>query len=665
MALTDADRARLLVGRDELPPAPRRFHLGALSFDLDGIDVRQVVIDGREVVNRIYVGVRDTDWDTLPPTVTGLDVRTRPDGSVAITFEAVHNGSGIDYRWRGAIEATTAGDLTYEMDGEARADFRHNRIGFCVLHPASVAGRSYRAVTPDGTVSGTFSELIAPQEVVDGQEVALFPAFSSLAIDFDGLEAVAAFEGDLFEVEDQRNWTDASFKTYCTPISLGYPHTVRRGLRIRQRVTLTTEPRGAAHAPPHAGNGRSMVDIASGGEGSWPQLGLGSATGPGAAELPRSFVRRLRALALDHIRVDLRLNDRAWATTLDHAFADADALGCRLEVALFVAESSLGELAQASLRLSDPRVARVIALHEPTAGTGVTPQSWFQAVDRELASASDQPPPVFTGTDGDFAELNRDRPVGGAAGVAYALNPQVHASDDASILETLPIQGLTVATARSFASGAVAVSPITLRGRFNPAAAEPHGAGFAEPPADPRQASLLAAGWTLGSIASIVAAGADSVTWFETVGPRGVLGPGAAGSPAAGNQAGAVYPVWFVLADLADRAGWRPVQLATPASVTGLAMRRSGRIRVLLANLGRDPVRLNLGGWSAHRVRVRILDAEGAPAAMAGPTRFVPSGEWHASSGGRLDLELGPYAYARLDARHRPAYPPEAGKEGQ
>ena len=26
------------------------------------------------------------------------------------------------------------------------------------------------------------------------------------------------YEGDIFETEDQRNWSDASYKTFCTPL---------------------------------------------------------------------------------------------------------------------------------------------------------------------------------------------------------------------------------------------------------------------------------------------------------------------------------------------------------------------------------------------------------------------------------------------------------------
>lgn len=40
-------------------------------------------------------------------------------------------------------------------------------------------------------------------------------------------------------MEDQRNWTDSSFKTYCTPPQLPYPGKVAAGTRISQTVRLT------------------------------------------------------------------------------------------------------------------------------------------------------------------------------------------------------------------------------------------------------------------------------------------------------------------------------------------------------------------------------------------------------------------------------------------
>jgi hypothetical protein len=47
-----------------------------------------------------------------------------------------------------------------------------------------------------------------------------------------------SFIGDVFETEDQRNWTDASFKTYSTPLSRPFPVSVAAGTVVRQSVLL-------------------------------------------------------------------------------------------------------------------------------------------------------------------------------------------------------------------------------------------------------------------------------------------------------------------------------------------------------------------------------------------------------------------------------------------
>src|SRR4030095_1750096 len=54
-----------------------------------------------------------------------------------------------------------------------------------------------------------------------------------------GIHAEVRFEGDVFETEDQRNWTDALFKTYSTPVDLPFPVQVEKGSRIRQSVTVS------------------------------------------------------------------------------------------------------------------------------------------------------------------------------------------------------------------------------------------------------------------------------------------------------------------------------------------------------------------------------------------------------------------------------------------
>ena len=57
------------------------------------------------------------------------------------------------------------------------------------------------------------------------------------------------FAGDVFEMEDQRNWTDASYKTYCTPLALPFPVEIPEGARISQSVTLTLIPQSGGDIP--------------------------------------------------------------------------------------------------------------------------------------------------------------------------------------------------------------------------------------------------------------------------------------------------------------------------------------------------------------------------------------------------------------------------------
>jgi hypothetical protein len=302
-------------------------------------------------------------------------------------------------------------------------------------------------------------------------------------------------------------------------------------------------------------------------------------------------------------------------------------------------------------------VARVIVLSTWTPSMRTTSPPMVDVVRNALAPVIEQAP-VAAGTDGDFAELNRDRPpVDSWDGVAYSINPQVHAFDERSLVETLAAQATTVATTRSFAgSTPVIVSPITLRQRFNPSAIDDGTLGQADLPSsvDPRQMSLFAAGWALGSIASLTAAGVASLTYFETVGMRGLMA--AAGRSSSGSfpaRPGMAYPMFHVFADLADRKATKPTSVAsaTPELAAVAALRRDGRIRVMVANLTGSPVPIAVGPFAGDLAEIRVLDDETAEEAMLAPARFRRRLDRIAVRRGRVSLVLGPFAYACIDAQ--------------
>ena len=206
-------------------------------------------------------------------------------------------------------------------------------------------GGPYRASTPSGPVDGVLPGLIAPQSIVDGVEIPCSRRARALRSTLTAATVATVFEGDLFEMEDQRNWSDGSFKTYCTPIALGYPHEARAGARLRQRVDVVRCPAIRSRAAPPALDGRRRAARGPDREGRRRHLapagprpghrvpGLGrapSSGGPAVAPRgrPRSPADRPPPLGRD------------WPSRLEAARADASALGARLEVALFVADDN-------------------------------------------------------------------------------------------------------------------------------------------------------------------------------------------------------------------------------------------------------------------------------------------------------------------------------------
>jgi hypothetical protein len=646
-----------------LPPV-RVLRVGSLELELDGVDVARVRWGSTELVNRIYMSVRDRNWDTVLPVVSGLKIE-RGEGRLTVGFTARNRAGDIDFRWHGSITATADGSIDYAMNGRADGDFQYCRIGFCILHgERAAAGKRYRAETPDGVVSGVFPELIAPQAIVDGREVALIPACSSLDVDLDDVTTRLAFEGSLFSAEDQRNWTDASFKTCCIA-GANYPYPAVRGQRFEQRVRLSTggAPTGSSGPPLRRRPRRtSSLEIGAPSGLGWPAIGLG--TPASATALAPREASRLARLGLDHLRVDVHLAALDWRRALSTAATTVAAAGARVEMALFLEADRLGGLAQLREALTAVPIATVIVLPEWSPEQRTTPP-WLVDEVREALRPVVRGAVLAGGTDADFAELNRDRPaMDGWDAVSYSINPQVHAFDNRSLAETLATQATTVDTTRSFAGPRrILVSPVTLRQRFNPSAIDQptSGSGATPPSVDVRQRSLFGAGWTLGSIASLTAAGAGSVTYFETVGWRGVIDSPSERRPAGRfpAPAGIVFPMYHVFADLADRAAFRPTLLEPPTDdVIGLAMTDRGRVRVLLANLGESRVTLAIGPFGGRIARMRVLDDSTAAGAMEAPGRFRRSRDALPVRAGRVRCTLGPFAYVTLEGAASPSGPP-------
>jgi hypothetical protein len=171
---------------------------------------------------------------------------------------------------------------------------------------------------------------------------------------------------------------------------------------------------------------------------------------------------------------------------------------------------------------------------------------------------------------------------------------------------------------------------------------------------DPRQMSLFAAGWTVGSLARLLASGAASITYYETTGWRGVIqGDEPPAVPERfPSHAGMVFPMYHVFADVAE---WKdghvvPSQSGNPLAVETLAMANGDGLHVLLANLTPSPQTAAIAALADQPVAIRRLNADTAESAATDPTTFRAQVET-VTANGPLSLPLAPFEVVRLDRR--------------
>jgi D-apionolactonase len=521
---------------------------------------------------------------------------------------------------------------------------------------------------------GTRARLVFPGLVEAAQPVAGFSDLATISHEAaTGVRVELAFAGEAFEMEDQRNWIDASFKIYGTPLSAPFPVEVPIGTRVRQEVLLRlVEEKSTSRAKPnrvHVGArigdtsptpvAIRLVDEIT----KLPEIGLGTASH--GQLLSAREIGRLRSLRPGHVRVDLEFDKKAWEERLSVVLRNAESLDCPLELALHLTDEprrDLADLAEALTRSRFPsfgflvraRAFRRIIVLSPGGKTTAeaslsAARTFLRGMDLPLHELS-----LGGGTAADFCQLNQFRPTAdGMDFICWSMNPQVHSTDSTSIAETPEAVPAQIASAKAFFRGApLVVSPITLKPRFNPVATGPAAipTGRALPPeVDPRQLSLFSASWTLAMLKALAESGAHSVTFFETTGWQGVMET-ETGSPLPKlfpSTPGMVFPLYHVLADVGEFCGGEIVTTESddPSSLVSLYLANGPRRRLLLTNLGAVPLRVAMGDFSGFNL-IRHLNATSRFAAMNSPETFRSG----AGAGPVDELILAPCDYATLDS---------------
>ena len=590
MAKTTVSRAMKLCGTEEKAGPLRALNAGNISAVLDNGSLRYIRYRGVEVLRAISFLVRDKNWATYKAEIAQLSVKQTNDG-FTVSYRAVCKDDIQAIEYNARIEAV--GDMVkFHAMGLPKTDFQTNRTGFVVLHPLEcVVGQSVEI----GHVDGTKEKAKFPKIISPGQPV--FGIRSLKHVVMEGVTATVLMEGNKFEMEDHRNWMDASYKTYVCSLLDPWPYVLPKGQSFEQSITLELEgkkSRQKCRKEPSAvsiGLGRSL--------GKMPQLGAAVRVEHIEAAIKSSeLIRKLR-LSNFVCQIDGRAIGNAEAAA---GFADLSrhcTVPVKLEIILPAVESADVETAAIAkvVRASGlrPKSIVVTQAHDLKSFQPGAPRPWGPSYD-EMANAVRAEFPgtkVGGGMLSYFTELNRKPvPAGLFDFVTHTLCPIVHAADDISVMETLEsLPWIMASTRNMIGKQSYHIGPSGISCRDNPYGTamtpNPNRSRLCLSNNDPRQEGLFAMAWNVGLMAAAAKGRIDEIALGSVIGAQGAI-----------NVKG-VLPIYHILRGMGEAVGSSQVIIANsePRKVAALA-HDSRRGRVLwIANLTAESQVAKINGF--------------------------------------------------------------------
>ena len=580
-----------LYGTDEPVAEPRIVRVGRLSFELDAGNLRHIRIGDLEAIRAISWIVRDPDWGTYNPRITELAIDEAED-RIEIAYRATVGDDRQSFGYRARIVAGER-QLRFDCTGEPLSPFRTNRTGFVVLHPLrGVSGRPVDIEHADGEEArGEFPHLIAPYQPLMNLRSLRHEAAP-------GLYVTCRMIGDVFETEDQRNWSDASYKTYVRPLALPWPYRLEPGQPVVQAIELRID---GPLPPPAKATAASTVAI-SAVAGRVPPIGVGLTHDD--ARQAAALGQPLRALAPGYVICSFDPRRDGAAAALAAAVELAREAGVTPWLEAVIAsvtdyERELDDLAERVRALGDPFPTVLVTPAADLIGTlpgsewppAPPPEAFYRAARAAFPALR-----LGGGILSFFTELNRKRPPTADLDlVTFTTAAAFHAGDDRTIIENLETLPYMADTARAIAgSRPFVVGPSAIGLRMNPygeaPVANPTNIRLAMSLNDPRQRGLLGAAWALGHFAGFAEGGAEAIAIGSIGGAHGVVPVPSAWPQPFYDERGAetgVFPIFHVIRALARLAGLprRALAIDPPGRIAALAVERDGGLELLAANL--------------------------------------------------------------------------------
>jgi len=484
-----------------------KFTINNFSVLRDNLFLRNIKYNNVEILKLISFLVRDKNWNNYPPEIIKTSSYNK-DQQLHFEFDLKYGD--VEQLEVKLLLSIGSNSVKLIANGKFLTDFWTNRIGFNLLLPLDGVVNQQVIVSKSDQTTETlkYPLIIQPDQPM--------VKFNNLSYEmFDSIALNIRFDGIHFEMEDQRNWGDASYKIYSGSLLDPFPYKENKNSAFHQEIEITVREKNNSL---ETISNQNIIPLDIQEEYAMPKIGIKVDNETNGIDIVNvDFVYHL---------VDFERNTESkpnfnnlpiyLVALIDHTKKVKD-------IVKDIKDYILSNKISVDKILICPKI--YLNSFQPAGEWPSVPKlgDYYKEAKIQLPDVH-----IFSGMVTNFTELNRKKPDGKFDGINFSFTPIVHDASDYGVLDTPNSLKYILHSVNNFSKDTpIHIGPMTLGMHFNPygekLAANIDQVRLEMTDFDPRHDSLIGLNWTIAVFAETLSKNTKFITIASLKGVHGIL----------------------------------------------------------------------------------------------------------------------------------------------
>jgi hypothetical protein len=484
-----------------------KFTINNFSVLRDNLFLRNIKYNNIEILKLISFLVRDKNWNNYSPEIIKTSSYNK-DQQLHFEFDLKYGD--VEQLEVKLLLSIGSNSVKLIANGKFLTDFWTNRIGFNLLLPLDGVVNQQVIVSKSDQTTETlkYPLIIQPDQPM--------VKFNNLSYEmFDSIALNIRFDGIHFEMEDQRNWGDASYKIYSGSLLDPFPYKENKNSAFHQEIEITVREKNNSL---ETISNQNIIPLNIQEEYAMPKIGIKVDNETNGIDIVNvDFVYHL---------VDFERNTESkpnfnnlpiyLVALIDHTKKVKD-------IVKDIKDYILSNKISVDKILICPKI--YLNSFQPAGEWPSVPKlgDYYKEAKIQLPDVH-----IFSGMVTNFTELNRKKPDGKFDGINFSFTPIVHDASDYGVLDTPNSLKYILHSVNNFSKDTpIHIGPMTLGMHFNPygekLAANIDQVRLEMTDFDPRHDSLIGLNWTIAVFAETLSKNTKFITIASLKGVHGIL----------------------------------------------------------------------------------------------------------------------------------------------